>query len=404
MVARVRSLLVLDRWSVTAFLVSLTVGMVGLSLAGRTAAGVNHFGGFIRLHRYISPESFFFPTASEIVALARATAAPDQTLVIVGGNSIVHGAGQGARELWTGELERMLGERFRVLNLALPAGVIGEHGAIAAEAMLKEGRSVILVAPVFPVGAMAAEGRTYSYVTWDAEAKGLRLPSTERDAALAQPSPVGPDADATRKELRHRSALDGVLYFTDLWHAVAYHAVFTLWQPFVPPGRSFWAPRAATDDPLQMMDPGSAYPAAADDRSMGQTVELLRTWCDEVGDGRWAIKDDSRLWGETMATLRAAVSPGLRERTILLVTLRSPHYTKRLPEAAQQCMLAHNADVVSRLEAEGYPTILMGQDWTDEDYVDSIHPSASGGRKLAAAVAGVIHAAFPETEVAAGAR
>ena len=88
---RLRGLLVLDRWSVTAYLVSFVVGLVALAWAGRMAAGVNQFEGFRRFHENMNPLSFFYPTASEVVALARESAGAGQTPVIVGGSSITYG-------------------------------------------------------------------------------------------------------------------------------------------------------------------------------------------------------------------------------------------------------------------------------------------------------------------------
>src|SRR6187200_2255023 len=99
-----RRLLAPDRRQAIAFLLAFFLGLGGLALAGRAAASVNQFDRFVRFHRFLNPETFFYPTASEVVALARASAGPDQTIVIVGGNSIVYGAGQGADRIWTAEL------------------------------------------------------------------------------------------------------------------------------------------------------------------------------------------------------------------------------------------------------------------------------------------------------------
>src|SRR5690242_14652418 len=98
---RLRRLLVTDRWTAATFLASLILGLVGLSIAGRVSASQNQFVEFIRFHRYVNPETFFYPTASEVVAVARAGARSDQVLVIIGGSSIMFGAGQGVDELWT---------------------------------------------------------------------------------------------------------------------------------------------------------------------------------------------------------------------------------------------------------------------------------------------------------------
>jgi hypothetical protein len=382
-----RRLWIPDRGQAAAFLVAFAIGLGALALAGRAAASVNHFERFVRFHRYLNPETSFYPTASEVIALARASARPDQTLIIVGGNSIVFGSGQPNADVWSRELALLLGERYGVVNLALPAGVIGEHGTIAAEALVKEGRSVILVAPGYPVGAIAADGRTYPYVTWDAEAKGLRLRSTAREAALSQPSPAGPAADVARVQLRSRALLDSVLYFSDLWQAIGYHRVFTLWQPLLPPGMSFWSPRVLMDDPIQEIRREQYYPPQFDEESMRAIRTELELSCAQQPDGSWELRDDIGAWSRAVSALDAALSPPLRPRTLLLVTLRSPHFTQRLTAAEQRCHHASFERARERLTAAGYRTIMMGDGWATDDYVDWLHPSADGGRKLAVEVA-----------------
>src|SRR5215213_5158263 len=118
---RLRSILILDRWCSAAFAVSLMLGLAGLAIAGRMVARVNQFDEFVRFYPRVLPSSYYYPTASQSVEIARAHRRPDQVLVIVGGSSVLYGAGQGSAEVWTLALQRALGERFAVVNLALPS-------------------------------------------------------------------------------------------------------------------------------------------------------------------------------------------------------------------------------------------------------------------------------------------
>src|SRR4051794_40437780 len=118
-IGRIRAFLVLDPWCIGAFTVSLVLGLGGLAVAGRTVAYVNQFDDFLRFHAQISPSTYYYPTASQVIALARASLRPDQVLVVIGGSSIMHGNGQGSAEVWTLALQRDLGDGFKVVNLAL---------------------------------------------------------------------------------------------------------------------------------------------------------------------------------------------------------------------------------------------------------------------------------------------
>jgi hypothetical protein len=388
-VDRLRGLLVLDRWSVTAYLVSFVVGLVALAWAGRMAAGVNQFEGFRRFHENMNPLSFFYPTASEVVALARESAGAGQTPVIVGGSSITYGWGQGENEIWTQALQQNLGDGFGVVNLAMPFGAPSEYGSVATEALTADGRAPIFVAEVFPTGLVEPDGDRFRYVYWDARLKGLIPPIAERDAMADRPSMRGAAIDEERKDLRLRFLLDRALYFTDLWQALAYHEVFTVWYPTTESTPSFMTPRARTQDPRAIITPDMRYPNDLEERGLESTQTELRAWCEEGPDGSWTIRNDGildlyRPW------LRMHFPEGVRERSLLLVIARSPYYAERLPESARRCWQRYASNFAELLNGAGYRSVYIGGDWTADDYTDRLHPSGAGGRKMAAQLAPLI--------------
>ena len=55
--------------------------------------------------------------------------------MIVGGNSILHGYGQNADQIWTRHLQELLGDRYCVLNLAMRGGFPAEFAGPIAEAL-----------------------------------------------------------------------------------------------------------------------------------------------------------------------------------------------------------------------------------------------------------------------------
>jgi hypothetical protein len=389
--SRLRYGLRLDRVGTAAYVTSFVVGMAALSLMGRLAASEDPFVGFVRFHHYLNPETFFYPTASQVIAIARESAPPDQILVIIGGSSIMYGAGQGSAEVWTDTLQADLGDRFKVVNLALPAGAPAEHGAIAAEALLKEGRRVVHVTQIYPTGNLRPMSGMYPYVIWDARAKGLLLPSDDRDASLANPSPPGTPPESERTELRMRSALDSVLYFTDLWNTVAYKDAFTLWYPLVPGNATFASPRSQMKDMAPpIIDPALRYNPIVLTQSQQAVTGELNAACVQNGDGGWDLRDDTFFWSSYLAWLNVELPAVLRDRTLNVVIPRSPYYWTHLPEAGQQCLRAHYRRVEERLRSLGLYAELVGEDWTDADYLDSVHPSGPGGEKMAHELAPMI--------------
>ncbi len=363
-----------------AFVCGLVVGLVLLSLAGRAAAGVDQFASVARFHLYLNPATLFYPTANQVVAHARAAARDDQTLVIVGGSSTMFGAGQGGAELWTDVLRDALGDQYGVVNLAFPSGAPGEHGGVAAQALIREGRDVVYVTHVFP-DAGDVDGVVYRYVVHDALARGLLLPSAERDATLAQTSPIPSPVDAERAELRIRSALDSVLYVTDFWQSFGYHVGVLSWQPHGVDGRPFWTPRSRAADPIPKSFPRSAaYPPVMEAAALRAMEAETVAWC----------ADGDLTWNRSRHPIAAQIPDQLRARSIVLVMGRSPYYTSRLTDAQRDCRAAFLRRLAEHLQDAGYTPLVVGEDWQDRDFVDYVHPSASGGRKLARQVAPVV--------------
>jgi len=375
-----RRLLVLDRPAALAYLASVAVGLVVLAAAGQMTSGHNLYRDFVRFHAYLSPQTLYYPTASQVVALARETGRPDQTLVIIGGSSIAYGAGQGTGDLWTRALERRLGDRYAVLNLAMLGGTLQEHGGVAAEALIAGGRDVVFVGQ----GAGAADGRVYRAIVWDARARGYLLPDPEREAALDLPA--SPQLDEERSELRIRSALDRWLAFADLWTAIGYRVGFTVWWPGIPPGYLFAEPRAAFSDPTVSLPPDAHHPPHLEQTHRTAIDTLLAGVCTQGEDRAWKPKPETNLG------IALLLPPALRERSLLLVMVPSPHYRSHPSESAQACLVATFAQSTDRLRAEGYRTLLLGEDWTEADYVDLLHTSPANAERMAAEIAEAIRA------------
>src|SRR5437762_3533324 len=87
----------------------ILTGFLGSVWQGHEASAYSKPDHFKRFHQRISIDSSFYPPYAMMETLALARWQPGQTLVIIGGNSILNGVGQPEAELWSSRLQYLLG-------------------------------------------------------------------------------------------------------------------------------------------------------------------------------------------------------------------------------------------------------------------------------------------------------
>src|SRR5262245_35657241 len=115
----------------------MALGFAVCALAGYLGTRRNLITHFQRFHTYINTGTQFYPTASQVRELVRSRVSPNKIAVLIGGNSILHGSLQAPPDLWSDRLQRLLGDRYQVINLGLCGTRPGEFGAIAAEMLCR---------------------------------------------------------------------------------------------------------------------------------------------------------------------------------------------------------------------------------------------------------------------------
>jgi hypothetical protein len=125
-------------WQLAAWLAGIAVAMALLAVAGQRSAEKNFHPNFTRFHRDLAPDTRYYPTVREMMAIAREKAAGGKILVIVGGNSILYGVGQPAGRVWTERLQRELGPAYAVVNFAMRGAGVTDFAAVVAEALRTE--------------------------------------------------------------------------------------------------------------------------------------------------------------------------------------------------------------------------------------------------------------------------
>jgi lysophospholipase L1-like esterase len=365
-----------------ALLAGVACAFLACCLAGARLSRTNPFVGFERFGRLIAPEGLFYPTARQVRALGRDLLPPDKVAVVVGGNSIMHGVYQTSQGLWTKALQAELGDRYRVINLALPGAGPSDFGGPAAELLARDHPRLLFLASAGTAGVpIDPDGYFFRYFFWDARTRGLLLDDPEREAYLRATCEARKD-DPAFAELRQQLRLDRYTYSRDLWSRLAYTHLGTVWAPPLDGAvwngrpRAFWAPRQRCELPEVPMTAATRYPAALD----AQSMEILRFWSGLAPAFAGAS-------APVPAGLRACFPAACRRRTLLLVLPDSPYYVERLTPAERANYREVLRVIAWGLGQAGFVTLEAGRGFGTEDFVDRCHLSEEGGRRLAAEVA-----------------
>lgn len=358
----------------------------GFALAVREGLRTEAHGqpppGFTRLHQPLSPEAAFYPPRSMLENLALSRWRPGQTIVVIGGNSVLHGVGQSAASLWSLRLQDLLGEKYLVLNLAFRGAHPAEGGAIVAESLLKRGLPVLYVAnsAVGPV-ARPYEG-AYQYLFWDARARESLLPNPARTAELDLRLAHAPNrAELATQDFKAR--LDRRLHYSALWHDVGQRGFSTVWTE-VTRGH-FWWPRARFPDAEPDAPPLAQRYSGPLDLELVNTRGASATFAEPDGQGGWRLTPGPLHQAEI--DLAEVFPAALRPRTLILLSQPSPYYLDQLTpdeRARHRFAFAAYEEVWRR---HGIACVTAGTDFTAADYLDRIHLSPTGGHKLAELVA-----------------
>ena len=388
-----RALQPLDQVRPRAFLTGFGVGFLLLCLLGRLVSDLSYIPGFQRFHRYISIETLYFPTASQMRALARTAASEGQVVVIVGGSSVMHGVGQGSSELWTDEIQRLLGPQYAVLNFAGTGTGMTDGGGVAAQMLYKDGYPVIYVSDLGPIGGIEPDGLRTKYVFWEAYYKGL-LPDDARRMVRIDELVKSKGLQYELDEIRVRGYLESIFYQADLWNWVGYNFVFTVPNHQIRLPRAFFVtPRKSFSDPVRVASVGTTEERYGrnSEQELGNVRGIAMTACERNGQGVLVERPAPPI-GTTPfdQNLEAALPEDVRRRTVIVLMRESPFYTEKLADDERACYDKTRPRLASRLSTLGFRPVEAGLAMTADDYADRVHLLPSGGRILAGDVSAAI--------------
>jgi hypothetical protein len=381
-------------------LAGVIVGFVACAALGHLAGQTERIHDFTRFPKELSYLTNFQPSASQVLQFARTSVHPDQIAVVITGNSILHGCGQGAQREWTRRLQAELGARFRVINFAMPGMRTTEFGNIAAEMLYRDGHHRMIIVTnnwLDPHGSVGEpDGRPIvHWFFWDAHARGLLLDCPERDARLAIPLDQRSDASVPeardpilRAERMRQASIDSWLNFRELWNAFEYEVGVTVRCKSL--GKQWWQARKTYPD----SDP--ECPPATPERLKpleDVTLQMLRKKTLTMKPFvRWTTGEPihpDRLGGPFPAeeSLRAAFPEPLRQRLIVIANRINPYYLSQLTPDERATYDALGPAMVAVYARAGVEAMEVGREYGAEDYWDNAHLTAACGQKLAVELA-----------------
>lgn len=300
--------------------------------------------------------------------------------MVVGGNSVLQGVGQRPSHIWTLHLQQLLGDDYVVVNLAMRGGTPRECASLIAERLHADGVPVILVTNGHPTDW---QGSAYRYFFWDAWGKGHLLPDPRRDSWLANFTATYASAEV-HLEGRRQGQIDAVAYAADLWTAVAYKYRASVWSSVKYP--KFWRPyRNAVDtDPGATLDFDARLNPSPDSIEVVQLRQFLN-----LANSKMVLGD---AVSGTTDPIHARTAPAsLKERQLFVFCPDNPYYRSRLTPQEQADYDELHRRHRDALVLSGHPAQLVEQ-YVQKDYIDKVHLSERGGKKLAEDLAPTIRA------------
>ena len=357
------------------FFIGFIIAVAACSWAGRVVATKSDFKNFSRFHNYINPQSLFYPTTNQMISIVKANSTPDQTIVILGGNSIFWGLGQSATDLWSVELQRLLGPDYAVFNFAMPASNAFEGAYWTAEALLKQHRKVLFATVSIPTVTGSPEGTdVYGYAFWDAKEKHLLYHDRFRDDLIAKQLSSFDTKKQTRlEELRLRSKMDSLLYFEDLWNSIGYSNVFTVYT-----GLTRRSPLQARKYFADNESSGGAPPIEQRFKTE-MDIASVRNYCKSAFEYHTATPRPS-WWANAQENMHAIVPDLLKRNCLVVVSTHAPGSLSQLnAQENEREQLSSKLSVESWSHA-GYESMSLRGKLVDEDFRDSRHLMPSGGK------------------------
>ncbi|MFZ2314365.1 MAG: hypothetical protein WAW86_01730 [Gammaproteobacteria bacterium] len=323
----------------------------------------------------------YYPTAKELLITARHKVSRDKILVLVGGSSIFRGVGQNQDELWTNELQKQLGDEYKVLNYANDSATFTSFGAVAFRMLIEEYPKIIFVSSTEWATSEADGIDPYKYIYWDAYYKNLFHPDKiemKEIRALRKKQIF----TAVGAEQHIVSYLDSWFYFKNLWNWVGYRFVFSVWDRYVF-ADPFVAKRRYHDVDLDFKK--LKIESDKSHAELGPVAKIIAQGLIDAVDLPSNKFKKVPLEG-VILSYENAFSPRYRSNILCVVTTYNPKYVGVFPDKSKQAykIVLNQSHAIK--ESLGYHSMIVKSPPADS-YQDLQHLLAPGGKLMATQIA-----------------
>jgi hypothetical protein len=380
-------------------LAGVVIGLIACAWGGHAVGRINLFTNFDRFRMAAEIRTNYQPSTNQLRSLTREMVRPDQIAVVVAGNSILMGMGQGPDNVWTHQLQAELGDRYRVINVALPGACPQEFGTVVAEMLYKAGHHRLIVITnqfhmaVWPIGE--PDGRpVFQWFYHDAATRGLLLDDPHRDARLTLPLDQRVDSakdQSQRDELKRQVAIDYWMNFRDLWNAFEYEYGVTVWCK--PLAKTWWQARKHYADTDGLREPATLVFLETIRPQFQQDLEGMVTAMRPIvrrPTGELIPPGDLVGPYQTEETLKAIFPAPIRERLVMVLTHYNPYFIGLLTHDQRITYDALAPAVTAFYARASVQVVEIGRGYGAADYFDQCHLTVAGGNRMAATLAHVV--------------
>jgi hypothetical protein len=373
------------------FFAGVAIGMGLCIWSGKWASHRTLYSKRLRFYFKVAPTGTVYPTVDNLRHFVKGKAPREKTLVLVGGSSILLGAGQKDKVLWSKILQEKLGPDFAVVNISFRGCYFTSVGLPIAEILSKEYARWYYITDfsadwlpkwnLFPKGPYP-----YRYVLWqswlsrqllknpgrDAELKGLILDEDEAVRRAAQEDALG-----AMFEIQFRAS--------SLWNYIGDRYFFPAYCSILPLGVPFWIPRKEVED--------DEFGDRDGDERFTEFFEANMRQLHLMVPGGGAIDESSRdrMMAEHEKNLdglkNVVIDPTVRRRTLFVLASVAPYYLERLNPEERARYINGLVNDATALNEKGFNAMTMGLNYVSDDYVDFKHHSGSAAPKMAEDVA-----------------
>lgn len=360
-----------------AFFIGIFIGFFACILVGKRVSETFAYDApFTRFNEYLLRDTNFYPTASSMLNTVLQQSKPEQTLVLIGGNSILRGFGQGAQDLWSNRLQLFLGDQYKVFNFGMPTGSLQMNAAVIGEILRKQGRKVIIVTNSLtnlPNDDLLANWDNYIFL--EAYYKDLLDNNFRKNNQKLESS------WPRFYEVRLAQKLNSYLFFNDLWNFIGYRYFFTSWTSLT--YYNWTGARAFFKDPDYPWVPRNKETY---DLNIKKDVLILKNRIFLSAESE-EFKSDRE---KSLSNIKIMMPEYLIKSTIIVLSSENPYLLSEMDDESRNKFDTVYSSLKNSWEREGYTTLRIGLEIPPEEWNDAVHLAAPGGTKLAAKLAPVI--------------